>query len=393
MPQTQPSKDDLHRTLERVRHHQSILLDFARVSAEATNLQRLLDLACQHVARATGVQHSKVMQYRSEKGDLLMVAGKGWQPGIVGHSRLGADMMSPPGRAYQTRDSVCVGDVRDDPNYRYASLLKDHGIISVLNAPIAIDGVVWGVLEVDSTAPDAFDEDDQRFMLACALTLALGIRHRQGQADQERNAEEMGRRLLQAETYMREQNHRVRNYFQMILALLGSRSIKAANEQTRVEYKEVMERVTAIGLAHDLLTVESGQSVVNAATYLDALCSGIERAMGDELTIERDLEPLQLRPDRAVPLGLVLNELVTNCLKYAVKDRPDAVIRVRFRSDLGTEEAMLVLQDNGPGMGDQRPGSMGLRLVRSLAGQLSGRVNVDSSTSGTTVSMTFPLVE
>ncbi len=115
MPQTQPSKDDLHRTLERVRHHQSILLDFARVSAEATNLQRFLDLACQHVARATGVQHSKVMQYRSEKGDLLMVAGKGWQPGIVGHSRLGADMMSPPGRAYQTRDSVCVGDVRDDP--------------------------------------------------------------------------------------------------------------------------------------------------------------------------------------------------------------------------------------------------------------------------------------
>lgn len=393
MTQTQPSKGELNRTLERVRHHQSILLDFSRVSAEATNLQRLLDLACQHVARAVGVRHSKVMQYRSEKGDLLMVAGKGWNPGTVGHSRLGADMMSPPGRAYQTRESVCIGNVSDDPNYRYATLLKDHGIISVLNAPIAVDTVVWGVLEVDSTVPDAFDEDDQRFMLAFAITLALGIRHRQAQADQEHNAEEMGRRLLQAETYMREQNHRVRNYFQMILAMLGIRSIKAANEQTRVEYKEVMERVTAIGLAHDLLTVESGQSVVEASTYLDALCSGIERAMGDELTIERNLESLQLRPDRAVPLGLVLNELVTNCLKYAVKDRSDAFIRVRFRSDLGTKEAMLVVEDNGPGMGDDRPGSMGLRLVRSLAGQLSGRVNVDSSASGTTVSMTFPLVE
>jgi len=393
MPQTHPSKDELNRTLERVRHHQSILLEFARVSAEATNLQRLLDIACQHVARATGVQHSKVMQYRSDKGDLLIVAGKGWNPGVVGHSRLGADMRSPPGRAYQTREAMCAGNVNDDPNFRYASVLKDHGIVSVLNAPIAVDGVVWGVIEVDSTAPDAFDEDDQRFLLAFALTLALGIRHRQGQADQERAAEEMGRRLLQAETYMREQNHRVRNYFQMILSLLGIRSSKAVNEQARVDYTEVMERVTAIGLAHDLLTVKDGQSFVDAATYLDALCSGLERATGDALAIERDLEPIQLRPDRAVPLGLVLNELVTNCIKYAIPDRPDAFIRVRLRLDLGTEEAMLVVQDNGPGMGDQRPGSLGLRLVRALAGQLSGRVEVNSSTSGTTVTMIFPLVE
>jgi two-component sensor histidine kinase/putative methionine-R-sulfoxide reductase with GAF domain len=393
MPHSRSSKDDPNRTLERVRHHQSILVDFARLSAEATNLQRLLDIACQHAARATGVQHSKVMQYRSDKGDLLMIAGKGWTPGVVGHSRLGADMMSPPGRAYQTREAVCIGTVNDDPNFRYASVLKDHGIVSVLNALIAIDGVVWGVLEVDSATPNTFDEDDERFLIAFALTLALAIRHRQGQADQERSAEEMGRRLLQAETYMREQNHRVRNYFQMILSLLGSRSRKAADEQARVEYKEVMDRVTAIGLAHDLLTVEGGQSVVNTATYLNALCSGIERAMGDELKIERDLEPIQLRPDRAVPLGLVLNELVTNCIKYAVNDRPDAFIRVRFRWDLGTAEAVLVVQDNGPGMGNQRPGGMGLRLVRSLAGQLSGRVTVDSSTSGTTVVMTFPLIE
>ena len=57
---------------------------------------------------------------------------------------------------------------------------------------------------------------------------------------------------------MQEQNHRVRNYFQMILSILASRSRRAANEQSRTELEEVMERVTAVGLAHDLLTVESG---------------------------------------------------------------------------------------------------------------------------------------
>ena len=107
--------------------------------------------------------------------------------------------------------------------------------------------------------------------------------------------------------------------------------------------------------------------MVDAATYLDALCLGVERSMGEELRIERDLEPILLRPDRAVPLGLVLNELVTNCIKYAVKDQTDGLIAVQFRADVGTSEAKLVVRDNGPGMGEARPGSMGLRLVRSLA--------------------------
>jgi two-component sensor histidine kinase len=133
--------------------------------------------------------------------------------------------------------------------------------------------------------------------------------------------------------------------------------------------------------------------MLDAATYLDALCLGIERSMGDELRIERDLEPIQLRPDRAVPLGLILNELVMNCIKYAVRERMDAFIKVRFRADIGTSEALLSVQDNGPGMGEQRPGSLGLRLVRSLAGQLSGRISVDSSASGTEVTLVFPMIE
>ncbi|MXQ14843.1 sensor histidine kinase [Microvirga makkahensis] len=390
---TQPSKTDRSRTLERLRQHQTILVEFARLAAEATDLQRLLDLACQHAARAVGVDHAKVMQYRSDKGDLLMIAGKGWKPGTVGHARLGADMLSPPGRAYQTREAICLGAINDDADFRYSSLLREHGIVSLLNAPIAIDGVVWGVMEVDSTTLDAFDEDDQRFLVAFSLVLALAVRHRQGQAERERRAEEMGRRLAQAETYMQEQNHRVRNYFQMILSILGSRSRRAASGQARTELEEVMERVTAVGLAHDLLTVESGHSAVDAATYLDALCLGIERSMTDEVRIERDLESIQLRPDRAVPLGLILNELVTNCIKYAVKERPDAFIKVRFCSDIGTSEALLSVQDNGPGLGEQRPGSLGLRLVRSLAGQLSGRINIDSSGSGTEVTLIFPLIE
>ena len=179
MPSSHPTKDDLSRTLENVRRQQLILLDFARVSAETTDLERLLDLACHHAARATRVSHSKVLQYRSEKGDLLVIAGTGWRPGVVGHARLGTDMLSPPGRAYETRDCISIGNIKDDPAFRYSALLRDHGITSLLNAPIAIEGVVWGVLELDSTEPDAFDEDDQHFLTGFAIVLGLAVRHRQ----------------------------------------------------------------------------------------------------------------------------------------------------------------------------------------------------------------------
>jgi two-component system, sensor histidine kinase PdtaS len=380
--------------LGKVRLHQSIIVDFARVSAGATDLQRLLDQACHHAARALGVAHSKVMQLRHEKGDLLMVAGRGWKAGVVGHARLGIDMLSPPGRAYQTRDCVMIANLPADPNFRMSKLLRDHGIVSVLNAPIAVNGMVWGVLEVDSTEQDQFDDDDSRFLLGLALVLALAIGHRQGQAERERSAEELGRRLTQADTLLSEQNHRVRNYFQLILSILANRSRKAANEQLRVEFDEIMDRVTAVALAHDQLTFRGGpQTHVNAASYIDALCLGLERTVEDEVKIERDAEALELRADRAVPVGLILNELLTNAIKYATKGVPDPTIKVRLTTQNSGDEARLEVSDNGPGLSERREGSMGLKLIETLASQLSGRLTVDSSSKGTLIMLDFPLVE
>jgi two-component sensor histidine kinase len=257
---------------------------------------------------------------------------------------------------------------------------------------VAIDGVVWGVLEVDAVERDRFDDDDERFLVAFALVLALGVRLQQGHADRERTAVDLGRRLLQTETLLKEQNHRVHNNFQIILSILANRSHKAADAQIRAEFEGAMDRVAAVALAHDQLTFRGGaQTHVNAGTYVDALCLGLERATEGELHIERDAEPLELRADRAGPLGLILNELLTNAIKYAAKDRPQASIRVRLTSN--GAEALLAVSDDGPGMGEPRTGSMGLKLVESLAAQLSGRLEVDSSSDGTTVRLYFPLVE
>jgi two-component sensor histidine kinase len=381
-------------SLEKARCHQTILVDFARVAAESTDMQRMLDLACRHAVRAVGVAHSKVLQYRSDKGDLLMVAGTGWREGLVGHQRMGADMGSAAGRAFQTRDGVRIDDLRQAPGFRPLRVLQEHGILSLVNAPIGVNGIVWGVVEVDSTEPGAFDEDDERFLMALAMILALAVRHRQAQTEREQTAETLGKRISQSDTLLNEQNHRVRNYFQLILAIRANRSRKARDEELRAELADVMERVTAVALAHDQLTFRSGaRTHIEATAYIDALCLSIERSLEQDLRIERDLEPLEMRADRAVPMGLILNELLTNAVKYAVKNSPSPSLLVRFVSDDGAQEAVLAVRDNGPGMGEVREGAMGLKLIERLARQLSGRIEVDSSSAGMEVRLLFPLVE
>lgn len=378
----------------RLRQHQTILLEYARIAAQARDMPRLFDITAEQAARAVGVRHSKVLQYRKESAQLIMLAGRGWELSDTGEAAvLAIDMTSPPGRAYQTNAALQLGNLADDPDFRYHPLLQKHNILSVINVPVAVDGVVWGVLEVDSTEQDAFTEDDVAFLHTMGFILALAILHREATQKKNKAREDANARLVQADVMLQEQNHRVKNYFQMILSLLSLRSIRSATEAQRAEYKEVMERIAAIGLAHDLLTVTEGDSAVDVRAYLTALCDNMERTLGEGPKVARHLENFQLRGDRAVPLGLILNELLTNAIKYAGIDRPDRQITVRFSINPENREATLTVQDNGPGMGEKRAGSKGLAFVEMLAEQLSGRMDFDTSSAGTKVCVMFPLFD
>jgi two-component sensor histidine kinase len=93
--------------------------------------------------------------------------------------------------------------------------------------------------------------------------------------------------------------------------------------------------------------------------------------------------------DRAVPVGLIVNELVTNSLKYAFGEK-GGVIRVTFTVDPDRAEACLIVEDNGKGMGPPRPGGLGLQLLETFALQLGGRAFLDEVEVGTKTRVCFP---
>lgn len=374
--------------LQKVLAYQGALATFTRIVGEADSEQRVLQNAAAQVARITHIRHVKVLRYRPDQGDLLIEAGVGWKPGVVGHVSFGADRHSSPGRSLQTGAPVACEDIRNDPEFRYADVLREHGIISVLNVPVFVDGKHWGVLEVDTIEKTVFDEFEVHSLSVFANIIGQSLALLLAQAEKLKAASEITRSHTQTEILLRELQHRMKNNLQVIVSLLALQRRQSSSEETRERIANVMDRVLAIGLAHDQLSFKNSASTVNMQDYLKALCANIDPRR-PQTSIEVDADAAGLPLDRAVPIGLILNELVTNSVKYAFDDE-GGVINVVFRIDETIGEAELTVSDNGRGMGPGREGAFGLRLVESLTRQLGGRHITPAVAKGTLTTVSFP---
>jgi two-component sensor histidine kinase/putative methionine-R-sulfoxide reductase with GAF domain len=375
---------DPHKAL----NYQRALATFTRIVGEADSEQRLLQNAAAQVARITHIRHVKVLRYRPDKGDLLIEAGVGWKPGVVGHVSFGADRHSSPGRSLQTGAPVACEDIRHDPEFRYADVLRDHGIISVLNVPIFIEGSHWGVLEVDTVEKTTFEEFEVHSLSVFANIIGLSLARRASQVDAQKAANDTAGARTQTEILLRELQHRMKNNLQVIVSFLALQRRQASGEEARERISSVMDRVLAIGLAHDQLTFKQSASTVEMHDYLRALCANIDPRR-PQIAIEVDADAAGIPLDRAVPVGLIVNELVTNSVKYAFGE-DGGVINVVFRVNTSIGEGEVSVRDNGRGMGPTREGALGLRLAKSLAGQLGGRLTTPTVPKGTLTILTFP---
>lgn len=299
-------------------------------------------------------------------------------------------MASPPGRAVQTAAPVTIGDLPNDPEFRLSTLLRDHGIVSVVNVPIMTDGRTWGVLEVDAEQPQAFDDADLDFLITIANMIGTALaRHEADKravniAQQNANAEATWKTLAS------ELQHRTKNNFQTIIGFLAAQRRNAMTDDGKRQFSSVIDRVYAIALAHDQLSLKDGLSQVEFGDYLRSLCANIDPRTG-EMAFEVEASAATMPLDRAVAAGLIVNELVTNALKYAFTDGQSGLIRVVFSTSAEIGEAFIEVEDNGKGMGQPRKGGMGTTLIAAFARQLDGRVERLPVDKGTRTRVSFPL--
>jgi two-component sensor histidine kinase len=374
--------------LDKLRRHVRILVDIGRLAGENADLTRFLDQAVVQIARAVEIHHVKVLQYRPRSSDLLLIAGVGWKEGTVRSATLSADLRSPPGRAFQTAEPVIIKEFSKQEEYVRSDLLKEHGIVSVSNVPVLTNGAAWGVLEVDSTAPRDFTEDTTDFLTAAAALIGTVLRHnaRPEEARMMAAAAEAQRR----EILLREMQHRVKNNFQLVLSSISIQKRRSQGAEVHRALDHVASRINAISLAHDQLAPRHEGQTVRLSDYIRALCSAIRQQIEDvEVDVESD--ELELSIDRALPVGLILNETAMNSIKHAFG--PDGGrITVRLVGGIGFGEARLTVSDNGRGIINVSENGSGLKLIASLARQIGGTIEQESSDSGATTILTFPLI-
>ena len=194
------------------------------------------------------------------------------------------------------------------------------------------------------------------------------------------------------EMLMVEVNHRAKNSLAIAAALLGLQARRQPDPAVKALFEEAQSRLQAMARVHDLLSKSESSQRVDVATYVTDLCDALKPITenDDRIRLQAEIEEgILVSPDTAVPLGIVLTELITNAVKYAFPaERSGMILANARRSQPGWVE--VVIRDDGIGMSHFREGSLGFGLVQSLVQQIRGEVDVRSD-AGVVVTISFPV--
>lgn len=188
------------------------------------------------------------------------------------------------------------------------------------------------------------------------------------------------------EALLREVNHRVANSLQLVSAFVQLQSAAIADGPARAALEDTQRRIAAIGQVHRRLYTSNDVEGVEMADYLQSLVDELGQtwSAGSQRRILVDAEPLRLPTDRAVSVGVIVNELVSNACKYAYDESCGGEIRVALRRD-GEDRFTLAVEDDGVGMQPDAPvrgTGLGTRLVRAMAQSLQSTIEYGASGGG-----------
>jgi two-component sensor histidine kinase len=191
---------------------------------------------------------------------------------------------------------------------------------------------------------------------------------------------------------LREVNHRIGNSLQIIASLLHLQANSSPDEDIKAALSNAMGRVAAVAQVHRRLYTSHDLKSVLLNQYLEALLEDLRRSTeGNRMSrLDQKAVPVEIDPDRAVAIGIIVNELVMNAVKYAYPDGPGP-IHVQLAIKGGNIE--LSIADDGVGLNartDPRSTGMGQRIVSAMAQKLDAQAERDPTHAGTRIVLRFP---
>lgn len=292
----------------------------------------------------------------------------------------------------ETQEIITTDDTFRDPKTSelVEVYLKKYGITSMMDVPIRIEGEMIGVVCFEHTGiPRKWDLTERKFGLFIAQLLSLAIETNKRQIAQS----ELEKNYKEKELLLAELNHRVKNNLTMISSLLNLQQSKAKDDYHVELFKESRNRILSISSIHDLLTKEKDFSSIDFASYINEIINLLKASYNERsrsISISSNIEPVKIEVQKAIPLGLIVNEIISNCFKHAFKNDVHNKIEVYLRGN--KNKFVLEISDNGCGIANmdaaREKGTLGLSLIYDLADQIDARIEY-SGKNGSTFDIYF----
>jgi two-component sensor histidine kinase len=227
---------------------------------------------------------------------------------------------------------------------------------------------------------------------AALLFLFLCYLYYQFRSKQKTN-KQLERLVNEKEFLLKEIHHRVKNNLQIVISLLNTQSKFLNNEEAIAAISESRHRMQAMSLIHQKLYQSENVAFVAMPDYIRELIEYLRNSSisGNRIRFELNIDPIDLDISQAIPVGLILNEAVTNCIKHAFNDQSDSMIKIEMKKR-EKDDIYLEVADNGKGLSAEQNNtfsqSMGMRLIHGLIEQLGGKLTIRND-NGLILSTTF----
>jgi len=379
---------DLSRRALNVRlRQQEILAELGVQALQNPPFLVLLDLTARLVAEGIEAEYCKIMEYLPAQNRLLVRAGVGWNEGVVGVATVGADLASPAGFALHTGRPVISNHLGNEQRFRTPELLIEHGIRRAMNVILKGDNSPFGVLEVDSKSPGEFGKHDLAFLQGAANILGMAIEQQQSQR-------KLQDALERHQLLIKEVNHRVKNSLQVVAGMLHLQAKATTNPEVIASLNEASSRISTVGRAYDHLAYTADYEAIDLIDYLRVVLDDLAGAVTPNKLHFEGAGTIEIGADRAMLIGLILNELVTNAGKYAYPEKTGGPIWVTV-TRVDNNAVRVSIHDEGvglpPGFDMTKSKRLGTRLVAALIQQLGAELGSRPATRGASFTFVVPL--
>jgi two-component sensor histidine kinase len=303
----------------------------------------------------------------------------------------------PSGRAIHEVKCGVFNDLENNPAFApWRKQALEKGYRSSAAFPIRLNNKIIGAFNVYAVETHFFDEDEINLLEEAFMDISFALEKFEEEENRKKAEEQIKKDLEEKNILLQEVHHRVKNNMQIVSSLLKLQSSHIKDKRALELFQNSQDRVKTMSLIHDALYRSKDLASIDFADYVRKLTTQIFISYGANsnfIKLKIDIKDILLDISTSIPCGLIINELVSNSLKYAFpKGKGEIIISFTYKDQVNT----LCVKDNGIGISgkinlEDSP-TLGLKLVNSLTKQLDGTLKLEK-VKGASFKITFKKIE